>query len=293
MPIDYFRLKERRFPEVRQSYREKDTMFYALALGAGQQPTHSRMLRWVYEKELEALPTMAVVLAHPGFWLKEPDSGVDWRHVLHGEQRLRVHAPLATSGEVIGTTCVKALIDKGEGKGAVVVTERTLRDAGSGGLLASIEQMTFCRADGGFAQGGRQPSDAPLSALVRCPPGSPTSSHTFITRPDSALLYRLCADLNPLHADPEIARQAGFEQPILHGLATYGIAGMALLASVGDFKASRLRRLDARFTAPVFPGDTLRTDIWQCEGGVLSFRVTATERNVMVLDCGMAELDVA
>ena len=156
MPIDYFRLKERRFPEVRQSYREKDTMFYALALGAGQQPTHSRMLRWVYEKELEALPTMAVVLAHPGFWLKEPDSGVDWRHVLHGEQRLRVHAPLATSGEVIGTTCVKALIDKGEGKGAVVVTERTLRDAGSGGLLASIEQMTFCRADGGFAQGGRQ-----------------------------------------------------------------------------------------------------------------------------------------
>ena len=293
MPIDYLHLKERHFPEVRQTYCEKDTMFYALALGAGQHPTHSRMLRWVYEKELEALPTMAVVLAHPGFWLKEPDSGVDWRHVLHGEQRLRIHAPLTASGEVIGTTRVKALIDKGEGRGAVVVTERTLRDAGSGGLLASIEQITFCRADGGFAQAGRQPSDAPLPALARCPAAPPTASHTFTTRPDAALLYRLCADLNPLHADPEIARQAGFETPILHGLATYGVAAMALLAAVGDFKASRLRRFDARFTAPVYPGDTLRTDIWQGDGGELSFRVTATERNTMVLDCGMAELEAA
>lgn len=293
MSIDYFQLKARQFSAVRQVYHEKDTMSYALALGAGQHPTHSRMLRWVYEKDLEALPTMAVVLAHPGFWLKEPDSGVDWRQVLHGEQRLRIHAPLAASGEVTGTTRVKALIDKGEGKGAVIVTERTLHDAGSGDLLASIEQVTFCRGDGGFAQGGRQPSDESLPGLARCPEGPPTVSHTFGTRPDAALLYRLCADLNPLHADPEIARQAGFDRPILHGLATYGVAGMALLASMGDFEAARLRRFDARFTAPAYPGDSLRTDIWRGREGGLSFRVTATDRDVIVLDCGVAELDAA
>lgn len=293
MPIDYLRLKQRRFPEVRQRYRAHDTMFYALALGAGQHPTDPHMLRWVYEQDLEALPTMAVVLAHPGFWLQEPDTGIDWRHVLHGEQRLRIHAPLASSGEVIGTTQIKALVDKGEGKGAVVVTERTLRDAASGHMLASIEQITFCRADGGFAQGGRQPSDAALAPLMRCPAGPPTLAQTYSTRPDAALLYRLCADLNPLHADPEIARQAGFARPILHGLATYGVAGMALLATVGGFRAARLRRLDARFTAPAYPGDSLRTDIWQGVDGACSFRVTATERDVVVLDCGMAELDAA
>ncbi|WP_313759576.1 MaoC family dehydratase N-terminal domain-containing protein, partial [Diaphorobacter nitroreducens] len=172
MAIDYQHLKSRVFPPVRQHYTERDTMLYALSLGLGNDPLNASALPFVYEGlegGLRALPSQAVVLGYPGFWAREPDTGIDWVKLLHGEQRMRLHRPLPASCEVVGHNRITHLTDKGEGKGAIMVTERRLETA-AGELLATVQQVTFLRGDGGYSQqGGGQPSDAPLPALQPTP----------------------------------------------------------------------------------------------------------------------------
>jgi acyl dehydratase len=109
------------------------------------------------------------------------------------------------------------------------------------------------------------------------------------TLAQAALIYRLSGDFNPLHADPAVARAAGFERPILHGMATMGIAAHAVLRTLLDYDAARLAGMRVRFTAPVLPGDTLRTELW-VDGSVVSLRTTAIERAVVVLDHGRVDL---
>lgn len=293
MTIDYRRLKSWPFGEVEQSYTEKDAMLYALGLGFGADPLDAQQLQFVFEKDLRVLPTLAVVLGHPGFWAKHPESGIDWVRLLHGEQSLRVHKPLPRRATVIGRSMVTRVVDKGPGKGALVVSERELRDKESGELLASLEQLTFCRGDGGYSGPSElhpegQPSDPPPAP----PPAVPESAADIVcdlgTRPEAALIYRLSADPNPLHADPQVAAAAGYPRPILHGLATYGIAGRALLQSCCDYRPERLASLSVRFSAPVFPGETLRTEIWRRNGHAF-FRTRALERDIVVLNNGYAE----
>ncbi len=202
---------------------------------------------------------MAVVLAHPGFWLQRQDTGVDWRKVLHGEQWLTLHKVLPSSGTVIGRSRVLEIVDKGQGKGAFVYSKRELIDCETGDLLATAVQTAVCRGDGGFGGPGSW-SDAPKLRPV--PESQPEIIVNLETRPESALLYRLCGDFNPLHADPAVARAVGFDRPILHGLATYGMAGHALLKALCAYDAGRLRRFDCRFVAPVYPGETIVTEIW-------------------------------
>ena len=212
MAIDYHHLKARDFGVIRQTYTERDTMLYALSLGLGNDPLNASALPFVYEGlegGLRALPSQAVVLGYPGFWAREPDTGIDWVKLLHGEQRMRLHRPLPASGEVVGHNRITHLTDKGEGKGAIMVTERRLETAG-GELLATVQQVSFLRGDGGYSLlDGGQPSDAPLEPLRPTPEDrAPDVTDTQAIRPEAALLYRLmatttrCMPTRPWHARP-------------------------------------------------------------------------------------------
>lgn len=296
MAISYEHLKQRAFAPVRQQYSERDTMLYALSLGLGNDPLDDKAQPFVYEGApggLQALPSQAVVLGFPGFWAREPDTGIDWVKLLHGEQRMRLHRPLPAAAEVVGHNRITHLTDKGEGKGAIMVTERRLETT-AGELLATVQQVTFLRGDGGYSQqGSGQPSDAPLPALQPTPADrAPDFTDTQSTRPEAALLYRLLGDFNPLHADPAVARKAGFERPILHGLASYGLVAHAVLRQCCDHNPARLKALDIRFAAPVYPGETLVTEIWRTPGQPLQLQLRARvlERDKVVLSHGFAEL---
>ncbi len=289
--IDYHALKARPFPEIVARYAPRDTMLYALGVGYGYDPTDERQLAFVYEKSLRATPTMAVVLAYPGFWVKEPDTGIDWVRVLHGEQSIVLHRPIPPAGTVIGRTRVKALIDKGKDKGALLVQERKVY-LDSGELLATIDSLSFCRGDGGFSErpgNGPKGGDPAPPAPLPTPDGPPDIACDLPTVPQAALVYRLSGDYNPLHAEPAVARAANFERPILHGLATYGVAGHAILRSCCDYDPARLKSLAVRFSAPVYPGETIRTEMWR-RGNAVQFRARALERDIMVLSHGRAEL---
>lgn len=282
--MDYHTIKNWRFDEVVHHYDEKDAMLYALGVGLGADPLDTQQLRYVYERDLQTLPTFATVLGHPGFWMKDPRAGIDWVRVVHGEQRLRIHAPLPAQGTVISKARVTHVIDKGADKGALVVTERSLHDD-SDALLATLQQITFCRGDGGLAK-----SDTPLPPLSAPPDNAPQRTCNLSVAPNAALLYRLNADPNPLHADPEVAQSAGYPRPILHGLCTYGMAAHALIKTWCDYDASRLRSIDARFSAAVYPGETLQCDMWRADERTLRFVMRAVERNVVVLSHGTATL---
>jgi len=278
LAINYEQLKARPFAEITQRYGWRDSVLYALGLGLGNDPSNAEELRYVFENALQALPTMVVTLGHPGFWISEPDTGIDFRKVVHGEQSLEVYAPLPAEGVLIARNKVDEILDKGEGRGMILRVRRDLFDAATGMLQSSQVMSMFCRGDGGF--GGPAVAAAPPFAI---PDRAPEQSVARFIPPQAALIYRLTSDLNPLHADPAVARAAGFERPILHGLASFGIAGFALLSAAKP--DAFLRELSCRFTAPVFPGETLLTDIWD-EGGIKLFRCTVLERDQVVLNNG-------
>jgi len=288
MAFDYHKLMHWPFPEVRHTYTEKDTILYGLSLGLGADPLDENQLRFVYEKNLQAVPTMAVILGFPGFWVQDPEAGVDWVQVLHGEQNLTIHQTIPAAATIVGRTRVKSITDKGAGKGALLVSETQVSDQATGTLLATVNQLYFCRGNGGYSELG-QPSDA----VVSVPPSMPVTPVEIVcdipTRPDMALLYRLSADRNPLHADPAVAHAAGFSRPILHGLATFGLAGRAILKTCCGYDPARLKMINARFTAPVYPGETIRTEIWQ-RGRQVFFRARALERDTVVINNGYAEI---
>lgn len=284
MPIDYDKIKNWPFPEVEQTYSEKDSILYALGVGYGHDPVDEAQLQFVYEKNLKAVPTMAVVLGYPGFWVKDPASGIDWVKIVHGEQALRIHRPIPACATVIGRTRIKALVDKGKDKGALLIQERSIVDKASGALLATLDHTTFCRGDGGFGKGDEAPPPPPA-----VPEGRPDASCDLPTLPQAALIYRLCADNNPLHAEPAVARAAGFPRPILHGLCSYGVAGHAILRTFCGYDPAKLTGLSLRFSAPVFPGETIRTEMWN-RGGTVLFRSRVLERDVVVLNNGVATI---
>jgi acyl dehydratase len=269
------------FPVVRHSYTARDVMLYALGLGLPRDPTSAAELRYVYEDGLVVLPTFAVVTAHPGFWLGSMPTGLDATQVVHGEQTLRLHRLLPTEGTITGHSRIIGVADKGPGKGAIVYYAREIRD-GDDRLLATVGQALFCRGDGGLGSGGETPAVA-----HQVPDRAPDHVSILATSPRAALLYRLSGDANPLHADPEVARRAGFPKPILHGLATYGAAGLAVLEHGCGGDPSRLASIDGRFRAPVFPGERLETSVW-VDDEVVSFQTRVPERDQVVLSNGCA-----
>ncbi|KQP36316.1 MaoC/PaaZ C-terminal domain-containing protein [Pseudorhodoferax sp. Leaf274] len=287
--IDFDKTRAWQSDDVRHSYTHKDSILYALGVGLGADPLDAAQLRFTYEKDLVTLPTMAAVLASPGFWMRErSELGIDFTKLVHGEQSVTLHAPLPAAATVVGKSRVTRIVDKGEGKGAVMHVEKTLTDAANGQLLATTEQVLFLRGDGGFsARGG---GDAPATPLPATPETAPDLVLDLPTRPDAALLYRLSGDINPLHADPAFAARAGFPRPILHGLATFGVACHGLVKGLCGYDPARLKAIRARLSAPVYPGETLRLEAWRLEGGALAFRGRLVERDVTVLTHGRAQL---
>jgi acyl dehydratase len=277
MPLNYEHLMGLKRAGDRFSYGDRETMLYALGIGMGRDPLDENELAYVFERPgaaLKTVPSFATVLARVPL-LK--DCGFDYTKVVHGEQRLKLHRTLPPAGELIADARVTEAYDKGAGKGAVIYTETTVRSAADGQPVYTLLSVTFARGDGGF--GGPAGSGPAPHAL---PERAPDGSVTLETRKDQALLYRLSGDRNPLHADPVLARRVGFRAPILHGLCTYGTACRALLKEVAAYDHTRITGFDVRFSAPVYPGESIATDYW-VDGKVVSFRCRVPEREDAVV----------
>lgn len=282
MTINITQLKDLAPPAFVQAYGADDTILYALSVGLGDAEGDPRQLSFVYEEDLNALPTMGLVLGDPGFWLQDPSTGIDWPQVLYGEVSIDLHAVLPAKGEVVGTTSVDEVVDKGVTKGALLYTTREVTDRYTGRPLCTVKSTYICRADGGFGGAlvkARTPTKFPDRSADECV--------KLTTRPESALLYRLTGDRNPLHAAPLVARSAGFARPVLHGLCTFGVAGHALLRTLCGYRPERVQGMSARFVAPVYPGDKLMTEIWRDGAGRAFFRSSVPERGVVVLSHGL------
>jgi acyl dehydratase len=285
--IDHDHLLNYPIPEIRQPIRWQDTALYNFSIGLGQDPMDQAQLDFLYEPRLKAMPSMAVVLGYPGFWIRNPDTGVDWTQVLHGEQSIILHKPLPAEGEIMGKSRITSIVDRGAGKGAMLYNERVVTDARTGEKLATLEGTTFARGDGGF--GG--PS-GPIKRPHPEPDRAPDLTLDLPTRPEQAIVYRLNGDHNPLHIDPAVAAKAGFKQPILHGLCTFGVVCHALMKSLCGYDPARFGRMDLRFSSPVFPGETIRTEIWHEDGGA-AFRARVVERDKVVVSNGLFRFAVA
>jgi acyl dehydratase len=284
MAIDYEKLLRLKIPDAQHSYLPKDAILYAFSLGVGADPLDEGQLRFCYEQDLRVLPTLGVVLAHPGFWPKTLNTGLDWVRIVHAEQGLVLHKPLPPQAEVVGHSRVVEIVDKGREKGAFIAVERRVLDRATSAPLCTITQTMFCRGDGGF--GGPQRALPPPHQV---PERAPDAICDIPTLPQTALLYRLNGDWNPLHADPAVARKAGFEKPILHGLATYGIAAYAIIKTLCANDGARVASIFGRFTAAAYPGETLRTEMW-VDGLIVSYRVRSLERDVVAINNGRVEL---
>ena len=232
-------------------------------MGYGSDPTDPGQLAFVYENNLRAVPSMCCVLAHPGMWVKDPALGIDWLKIVHDEQSSEIHNPIPPEGTVVGTCENIAVEDKGAGKGAILHQIKKLNDKGSGQLLAIVRSVLFLRGEGGCGSFGEVP--APAQPL---PESAPSSFCDIATLPQSALIYRLSGDYNPIHAEPGAAAKAGFDAPILHGLCTLGVATHAICFAGGA--PERLQSLIVRFSRPVFPGETIRTEFFGTGGEVRS-----------------------
>lgn len=265
-------------------YSARDTMLYALSVGAGSRAGDERELDLVYEERLRALPTLATVLAHPGQWIAAPAIGANVARLVHGEQRLELLRALPAEGEVVVDHEVRAVVDKGAGRGAIVHFEKRIAESATGRPLAVTSQALYLRDDGGCGSHGEPPAPLPEASS-----GAPGFADEIRTMPTAALLYRLNGDRNPLHVDPERARRAGFDRPILHGLCTYGIAAYLLVRSLCGYEPARLVSLAARFTSPVFPGETVRIEGHR-DGEWVSFRALVPERDQFVLSHGAARI---
>ena len=268
----------RRFAPVPVRYTHESSILYALSLGCGSDPLDPTQLRHVYEKGLVTLPTQACVIGHRS--IRDMDLGIDYTKVVHSGQQLRLYRPIPSEGELISEAMIEDVVDYGRERGAAICLLRTLSDAD--GRVAENRMEILCRGDGGFAA-----NPSPRPAFPPMPETPPEAIFTLATSPQAALLYRLNGDANPLHADPDVARKAGFDRPILHGLATFGMAARAVLACIGE--KSTLGSIGGRFSAPVYPGETLVTEIWR-NGADIRFRTLVAERAVVVLNHGTARV---
>ncbi|MET8434380.1 MaoC/PaaZ C-terminal domain-containing protein [Streptomyces sp900116325] len=271
MPIDAAKAvaAEPRTAEI--SWDRKDVQLYHLGLGAGAPATDPAELRYTLESRLHVLPSFATVAgAGAGVvgGLSSPGIDVDLAAVLHGGQTVRVHRPIPAEGRAVQTSKVAAVYDKG--KAAVLVLRTEAAD--DEGPLWTNDAEIFVRGEGGFG-GERGPSGlhADLAAV-------PNHTVERPVRENQALLYRLSGDRNPLHADPEFARKAGFDRPILHGLCTYGLTLKAVADTLLGGEVARIRSYRTRFAGVVFPGETLRIRMWTGDGHV-RVAVTAVERD--------------
>jgi acyl dehydratase len=266
---------------VEVSWDSKDCLLYALGVGAGQTDPTGFELEFTTENSSNitqrALPTQAVVIAMNGMNALSQIGDFNFFMLVHGEQGIELERELPISGTARIQSEVTGIYDKGSG--AVVAMQATGVDSKSGDLLFTSRMSAFIRGEGGWG-GDRGPSEK-----ITPPDRAPDHAVTYETRHDQALLYRLSGDRNPLHSDPEVAKAVGFEKPILHGLCSYGYTGRALLHALCESDPGRVRRMDARFSKPVIPGDALTVRMW-VDGGSAIFQ-TVNQNGDVVIDNGL------
>ena len=281
MPINYDEIMSMTSENVEISYSDKDSILYSLGVGLGNDPMNMAELKYVYENSQVALPSMATNFQyHSPLLLK---ANINFILVVHGEQKLSFSNPLPVSGDFISNAKVIGCYDKGAGKGAIIDVETTINLKKDNTEICKLVSTTFARGDGGF--GG---PESPKSEIFR-PEGDPDFVHEIKTKPDQALIFRLSGDFNPLHSDPNFAKTAGFEKPILHGMCTYGIACRSLVESVCEGEAKRLKKFDCRFSSPVYPGETIVTEMWK-NGSKVYYQSKVKERDKIVIKNGVSEI---
>ena len=262
------------FGQPEQDYTARDAILYALGLGLGADPLAAEELRFLDERALSVLPSFAVTLCSPGMWIRDPALGVDFGKLVHAAQWAEFPHALPPAAKVRGSAKVVTLADRGEGRGAVLVLQREITDAETGALYCRLRQTLLLRGDGGF--GGPAEERVPAPALS----DTPDCTASFPTSPRAALIYRLSGDWNPLHLDPAFAAKAGFPKPILHGLASYGISGVAVSRALGHDPAA-VASLSCRFAGIVLPGDELIFSIWRSGPDAARFNAHVGTRKVL------------
>lgn len=282
MPIDYDQIMQLKSEGQPFQYSERDAMLYALGIGFMRDPLNAKELPFAYENGLRAVPTMATIIGFAQSVIGR--TGANFLMLVHGEQRLTLHKPLPSFANVVANERIVGAYDKGRDKGALIISEKVICDGNTGEKLCTLSATAFARGDGGFG-GPKEGAPEPHPIPTR----SPDLVHEADTRPDQAFLYALSGDRNPLHRDLNVAKMAGFPRPILHGLCTYGTACRSALSTVCDYDPARIAGFDARFSAAVFPGETIVTEMW-VDGSVLSFRSRVKERDVVCLNNGKCTL---
>lgn len=285
MPINYEQLMVMKNLGQRYSYGDRDAMLYAYAIGMGADPLDEKELAFVNEATATARPLMVVpTFASVAAWGASPgEMNLNRLMVVDGERDIIFHRPLAVAADITAESSVLAVFDKGKDKGAVIQHQTVLKSAG-GESLATVVASVFARGDGGFggpSEGQHEPHQVP--------PRAPDLTLDIPTRPDQALIYRLCGDRNPLHSDPEFAKRAGFPRPILHGMCTYGITCRGILQTYADYDPTAFKRHVARFSSPVYPGETVTLQLWR-DGDVISFEAKVEARDTTVVKNGMTLL---
>ena len=267
MPIDLSVVGKELEP-LKFSYSQRDVMLYALGVGAGVQDED---LCFVYENELVALPTYGVIPPFHALLGLAGVEGVDINlaMLLHGEQYLEVHKhPIPVEAELISKPKIAAVYDKGKGALVEMDVETFNKD---GELVFFNKYGAFVRGEGGFGgEKGPEPGYEP-------PEREPDKTVSMKTLPQQALIYRLSGDYNPLHADPSFANMVGFKKPILHGLCTFGFAARAVLKEYGNNDPNSFKAIKTRFSKNVFPGDTIVTEMWKEDNGMIIFRSKTEE----------------
>ena len=279
MTINYDEIMNLTSENVEISYSDKDSILYSLGIGLGNDPMNLNELKYVYENSQSVLPSMATNFQyHSPLLLK---TNINFILVVHGEQRLSITNALPVSGDFIANAKVIGCYDKGPARGAIIEVETTVKNKKNNEEICKLVSTTFARGDGGF--GG---PDSPKKEIF-IPDGEPDYVSEVSTKPDQALIFRLSGDYNPLHSDPNFAKAAGFEKPILHGMCTYGIACRSLVNEICENDASKLKRFDCRFSSPVYPGETIITEMWK-KDKMIYFNSKVKERDKLVLKNGVS-----
>ena len=279
MTINFNEIMNLTSENVEISYSDKDSILYSLGIGLGNDPMNLNELKYVYENSQSVLPSMATNFQyHSPLLLK---TNINFIMVVHGEQRLSITNALPVSGDFIANAKVIGCYDKGPARGAIIEVETTVKNKKNNEEICKLVSTTFARGDGGF--GG---PDSPKKEIF-IPDGEPDYVSEVSTKPDQALIFRLSGDYNPLHSDPNFAKAAGFEKPILHGMCTYGIACRSLVNEICENDASKLKRFDCRFSSPVYPGETIITEMWK-KDKMIYFNSKVKERDKLVLKNGVS-----
>ncbi|MCK1652144.1 MaoC family dehydratase N-terminal domain-containing protein [Bradyrhizobium sp. 149] len=285
MSARYDELKALKNLGQKYAYTDREVMLYACGIGLGADPMDENELAFVNEgtltpRPLKVVPTFASVAA----WGAGPgEMNLNRVMVVDGERDITFHQPLPVAAHITADSSVVEVYDKGKDKG-VVISHQTVLKNEKGEKLATLVASRFARGDGGFGGPNLTQPDP-----HKMPSRAPDTTIDIVTRPDQALVYRLCGDRNPLHSDPAFAKKAGFPRPILHGMCTYGITCRGVLQTYADYDASAFRQHVARFSSPVYPGETVTIDLWK-DGNVISFEAKVKSRGVTVIKNGKTVL---